>query len=143
MTENGELPEDLSPVDRIPPKDPLPLPLGKKPSPKEEDRLGRGVGGGREGREGGGGRTHMRPSSRLPPTSNIGTMSLSPVASVAIVTPTTPTSSPRKGKKEEGWKEVGKRSEVKKCRIHVHVNGCICTYIAHPPSTHGLCNVMI
>ena len=108
MTENGELPEDLTPVDRIPPKDPLPLPLGKKPSPKEGDHLGRGGGGG-----GGEGRTHVRLSSRLPPTSTIGAMSVSPMSNIAIVTPTTPTISPRKGKKEEGWKEVGKRSEVK------------------------------
>ena len=112
MAENGEVPEDLSPVERIPPKEPLPV--AKKPSPNESDRLG---GGTREGREVGGGRAHSRTARRLPPTtSSIGAISLSPGGVVSMANVTTPTSSPRKGKKEEGWKEVGKRYAV-----HVHV----------------------
>ena len=102
MAENGETPDDLSPIDRIPPKDPLPLlPLSKKQSPNERDRVG---GGGTRERESSGS-SGMRVNTRvgrLPSTTSI---------SGGVVSPgvTTPTSSPRKGKKEDGWKEVGKR----------------------------------
>ena len=117
ITENGEVPDDLSPVDRIPPpKDPLPvplplpLPLTKKQSPSEREKLGRTgdlVGG----------RLSSRPS-RLPSTStSIGGVALSPGG---VVSPNlgTAISSPRKGKKEDGWKEVGKR----------YVGLCVCQF---------------
>ena len=98
MAENGEIPEELSPVDRIPPKEPLPLvlPLAKKPSPVEREKAG-----------GEGNRGYSR-VTRLPSTGSVSSMSLSP-GGVASPGGTTPTSSPRKVKKEDGWKEVGKR----------------------------------
>ena len=37
------------------------------------------------------------------------TISVSPLGAVTMATMTTPTTSPKKGKKEEGWKEVGRR----------------------------------
>ena len=96
MAENGEIPDDLSPVDRIPPKDPLPLPITKKQSPVEREKT-----------VGGGGRVSSR-LGRLPSTSSMTGITLSPGGAVSPGM-TTPTSSPRKGKKEDGWKEVGKR----------------------------------
>ena len=102
MTENGEIPEELSPVERIPPKDPLSLPVTKKQSPVESERLG-GVT-----------RGPLR-VSRLPSTSGT---SLSP-GGVASPGGATPTASPRKGKKEDGWKEVGKRYTL---HTHTHTH---------------------
>ena len=101
MAENGEIPEELSPVERIPPKEPLALslPLIKKQSLGERER----VGGERESEARGSSRV-----TRLPSTSGMAGVSLSP-GGVASPSGTTPTSSPRKGKKEDGWKEVGKR----------------------------------
>ena len=98
MAENGDIPEELSPVDRIPPKEPLPLvlPLVKKQSPVEREKAG-----------GEGSRGHSR-VARLPSTGSVASISLSP-GCVASPVGTTPTSSLRKSKKEDGWKEVGKR----------------------------------
>ena len=106
MAENGEIPDDLSPVDRIPPKDPLPLslPLTKKPSPIEREK---------------GSRVSSR-VGRLPSTTSIAGVTLSP-GGVVSPSMTTPTSSPRKGKKEDGWKEVGKR--------YMHNYTCTCIHI--------------
>ena len=104
MAENGEIPEDLSPVDRIPPKDPLSLSLSKKPSPVGERE--------RSEREREAGSRGTARVARLPSTSSI---ALSP-GGVASTSGATPTPSPRKGKKEDGWKEVGKRC-VFDCRV--------------------------
>ena len=114
MTENGEIPDDLSPVDRIPPKDPLPLslPLTKKQSPSERER----VAGEREGSS----RISSR-LGRLPSTHGMTGIMLSP-GGVASPGGTTPTSSPRKGKKEDGWKEVGKRY-----RLYMYMYMAPCT----------------
>ena len=93
MAENGEIPEELSPVDRIPPKEPLPLPLplplAKKQSPVEREK--------REAGERGGGRGTSR-VARLPSTSSMASVSLSP-GGVASSSGTTPSHSPRKAKK--------------------------------------------
>ena len=112
MAENGEIPEGLSPVDRIPPKEPLPLPLplplAKKQSPVEREKREAGE------REGGGRGTSR--VARLPSTSSMASVSLSP-GGVASSSGTTPSHSPRKAKKEDGWKEVGKRYANVVCSI--------------------------
>ena len=109
MAENGEIPDDLSPVDRIPPKEPLPLslPLTKKQSPSERDKMGGESVGSRISSQ----------LDRLPSTSGIAGITLSP-GGVASPGMTTPTTSPRKGKKEDGWKEVGKRYSMAYTRGH-------------------------
>ena len=82
MAENGEIPEELSPVDRIPPKEPLPLPLplplAKKQSPVEREKREAGE------REGGGRGTSR--VARLPSTSSMASLTSSSSSSLPLST---------------------------------------------------------
>ena len=54
------------------------------------------------------------------------------VSSMSMANSTTPVSSPRKGRKEDGWKEVGRRYVyMHTCTCHIHacdVHICSCYY---------------
>ncbi len=131
--EEAESPEATPiPVPEIPERKPKPVSrLGRASNGvREMDTTGgKEEGGGRGGRvrdrgrtregksttEGGRNRTAVSkmsnhiPPSGIPSASSNATVNVSPMGVVTIATMTTPTSSPRKGRKEEGWKEVGRR----------------------------------